>query len=58
MVWEDGHVLGRVLQFGVEGYRRRGRMVISCGGYYSLGLKVIGGNGGWSYLGEGITVWG
>ena len=55
---EDGHVLWRVLQFGVEGYRWRGRMVISCGGYYSLGLKVIGGMGGWSCLGEGITVWG
>ena len=31
---------------------------MSWGGYYSLGLKVIGGNGGWSCLVEGITVWG
>ena len=28
------------------------------GGYDSLWLKVIGGNGGWSSLGEGITVLG
>ena len=33
-------------------------MVISWGGYYSLGLKVIGGRGGWSCLGEVITVLG
>ena len=55
---EDGHVLGRVLQFGVEGYRWKWRMVMSWGGYYSLGLEVIGGEGGWLCLGEGITVWG
>ena len=55
---EDGHVLWKVLQFGVEGYKWKWRMVKSWGGYYSLGLKVIGGNGGWSCLGEGITVWG
>ena len=35
---EDGQVLGRVLQFGVEDYRWKWRMVKSCGGYYSLGL--------------------